>query len=219
MFDDTSSTIDLVSKLRQGEDDVLAELFARYRGRLKRLVEFRIDQRLKGRVDASDVLQEVYIDAFHRRHHFAQKPSLSFFLWLREVTLQRLIDLHRRHVGAKMRDVRQEVSLEAKVGKATSASLAFQLVGHWASPSQIAMRAEALDQLQEALESMDPIDREVLALRHFEELTNNEIAELLGITKAGASNRYVRALSRLKDILESVPGFQDRSDPSQRPPA
>lgn len=202
----------LVARLRDGDERALAELFSRYRERLKRMVEFRLDRRLRGRVDGSDVLQEAYLDAALRLRHYVQKPEMSFFVWLRQITFQRLIDVHRQHLAAQMRDAKQEVSLNHRgPNAATSASMAVQLIGQFATPSQVVARAELLDQIEHALEEMDAIDREVLALRHFEELTNNEVAEVLGITKAAASNRYVRALSRLKEVLAKLPGFFDES--------
>ena len=210
MLDDAENVDQLASRLRDGDEGALAELFTMHRERLKRLVEFRMDRRLQGRVDASDIVQEAYIDASQRVRHYAQKPEMSSFVWLRQITKQRLIDVHRRHLDAQMRDARQEVSIHrGDLATATSASIVAELMGQFVSPSQLAMRAELLDQLEDALEGMDPIDREVLALRHFEELTNNEVAQVLDITKSAASNRYVRALGRLKSVLEEIPGFFD----------
>lgn len=135
---------------------------------------------------------------------------MSFYLWLRQVTMQRMIDLHRRHLLAGKRDVRQEVQLAPQsYNAATSAAIARHFIDAIVSPSQMAVRQEMLAQLETTLESMDDIDREVLALRHFEELGNSEVAELLGITEAAASNRYVRALSRLRKLLEQIPDFFD----------
>ena len=213
MSADSSSSEELVERLRRGDQQALAKLFAHYRQRMKRMVELRMDRRLQGRADPSDVLQEAYIDAHQRVRHYLAKPQMSFFLWLRQVAMQRLIDVHRRHLGAKMRDARQEVSLyHGDPSAVTSASIAAQLVGHLTSPSQQAARAELIGQVEEALEQMDPVDREVLVLRHFEELANNDIAEVLGITKAAASNRYVRALSRLRSALAIAPGLLDQAN-------
>jgi RNA polymerase sigma-70 factor (ECF subfamily) len=132
------------------------------------------------------------------------------------ITGQRLLALHRRHFGAAMRDVGQEVSLHrGALPQATSTSLAEMLLGRLTTPSQAAQRAELQVRLQEVLNAMEPIDREVLTLRHFEELTNSEVAETLGLQKTAASTRYLRALKRLKDVLASMPGFFDiRSDRS-----
>lgn len=199
----------LVEQLKQGDERVLAELFSQHRDRLWRMVNFRLDRRLGGRVDADDILQEAYLDAA-RIHHYLEDPSKSFFVWLRLVVSQTMIDIHRRHLGAKMRNAEREVSMNRPAyTQATSVCLAAQLLGAMTSPSQAAVKAEMTRQLEEALETMDPIDQEVLALRHFEELTNSEVAESLGIQQKAASIRYVRAVSRLKDVLKRVPGFFD----------
>ena len=135
---------------------------------------------------------------------------MPVFLWLRLITGQRLMALHRKHLGAQMRDAGQEISLHrGALSQATSAALAALLLGRFTSPTQAAQRAEMQIRLQEVINAMDPIDREVLTLRHFEELSNVETAQVLGIQKAAASNRYLRALKRLKDTLASMPGFFD----------
>ena len=127
---------------------------------------------------------------------------MPLFLWMRFLVAQRLVDLHRHHLGAAMRDAGQEVSLyRGALPQATSISLAAQLLGRLTTASETAMRAETQVRVQEALNQMDPIDREVLALRHFEMLTNEETAQVLGLKKTAASNRYIRALKRLKTIL------------------
>jgi RNA polymerase sigma-70 factor (ECF subfamily) len=136
------------------------------------------------------------------------EPAMPFYLWLRFLTGQRLVQAHRTHLGAQMRDAGQEVSLyRGALPQASSVSLAAQLIGRLTAPSAAAMRVELQVKLQEALNGMDPLDREVLTLRHFEELTNQETAAVLGLEKAAASNRYVRALRRLKDVLANIPGF------------
>ncbi len=207
---DSDETDALVRRASEGEEGAFAELFTRYRARLRRMVQLRLDRRLQGRVDPSDVLQEAYIDLAQRLPEYSENPSLPFFLWLRMVTGQRLLQVHRRHLQTAMRDVNQEVSLyRGAMPQANSLSLAAQLLGRMTSASQKAMRAELQIKLQETLNTMDLIDREILVLRHFEELSNNEAAQVLGVTKAAASNRYVRALKRLRDVLVSVPGFFD----------
>jgi RNA polymerase sigma-70 factor (ECF subfamily) len=201
---------ELLGRLQEGDLTALGELFSVHRERLWRMVNFRLDQRLRGRVDADDVLQEAYLDAAQRIGHYLNNPAMSFFVWLRQIVLQTMIDLHRQHLGAQMRNAAREVSLHgAAYPQATSISLAAHLLGSLTSPSQAAMREEVSFQLEEALESMSEIDREVLALRHFEELTNSEVAEVLGIQQKAASIRYVRAIARLKDILVQIPGFFD----------
>jgi RNA polymerase sigma-70 factor (ECF subfamily) len=127
---------------------------------------------------------------------------------LRLIVSQTLVDVHRRHLGAQKRDAEREVSIHGKrYPQATSVSLAGHLLGHLTSPSKAAMRAELADQLERALAEMSQIDQEVLVLRHFEELTNSEVAEILGIEQKAASIRYVRAIKRLKDVLSQLPEF------------
>jgi len=201
---------DLLDRVRLGDERALAELFSSERDRLWRMVQARLDRRLRGRVDPDDILQEAYLDATRRIAHFASEPSMSFFLWLRLIVGQTLVDVHRRHIEARMRDAGRDVSIARGVAPgASSASLAGQLVAHMTSPSHAAMRAEMEAQLGLAIDSLDPIDREVLVLRHFEELTNGEVAETLGIQVKAASIRYVRAVARLKAILVRFPGFCD----------
>jgi RNA polymerase sigma-70 factor (ECF subfamily) len=210
MAGDLSEIDDLLRRAQAGEESARSELFERYRARLRQMVRLRLDRRLYGRLDPSDVLQEAFIDYTRRFPEYAGQDKVPFYLWLRSLTGQRLIDVHRQHLGAQMRDAGQEVSLyRGALPQASSMSLAHQLLGRMTSPTQAAIRAEMQIRLQEALNTMDPLDREVVVLRHFEELTNNETAEVLGIQKSAASKRYVRALTRLKSILESMPGFFD----------
>ena len=189
-------------------DEQLAELFTRHRDHLIRMVQFRIDERLAQRLDPLDIVQEAFLNAQKRLHHVAEGCAVPVLVWLRQITEQTLIDLARRHLGAQQRAANKEVSLgQAAVGHTTSTSLAAMLVGNLSSPSQAALREERRSLLEQALEQMDPIDREVLALRHFEELSNSEVAEILGLSPTAASNRYVRALERLKQILQSQSYF------------
>jgi RNA polymerase sigma-70 factor (ECF subfamily) len=206
---------ELVARLRQGDEGALASLFSLYRERLWRLVTFRIPPRLNGRLDAEDVLQEAYLAAAARLQHFRAGSSGSFFVWLRLVVVQTLTDLQRQHLGAQMRDAGREVSLQGGWGQGTSAALAAQLLGSLTSPSQAAIRDELAGRLGDALEGMNPVDREILALRHFEELTNQETAEVLGIEQKAASIRYVRALKRLREILSGMSEFQGQSHEDQ----
>jgi RNA polymerase sigma-70 factor (ECF subfamily) len=198
----------LMNRLRQGDQQALAELFAVYQDPLRRMVELRLDHRLGGRVSPSDVVQDAYLDALQRLPHFLDKPDMPFLAWLRLIAGQRLVDVHRHHLGAQMRAAGKEVPLHQRSPGATSVNLARHLVANYTSPSQAAQRNELFERLEDALNRMDPTDREVLALRHFEDLSNNEVAEVLGIEKAAASKRYVRALARLKDILVEFPELQ-----------
>ena len=211
MTDDSRlGTEALEQRLRGGDSHALAELFSRERERLWRIVQFRLAEPLRGRLGPEDVLQEAYLAASQRLSHYAEGPATSPFIWLRMIVNQTLVDLHRQHLGAQKRDAGREVSLNAaSYTQATSASVAIQLVGAFTSPSGAAARADILGLVQTAIEQMDPIDREVLALRHFEELSNSEVAETLRIEQKAASIRYVRALRRLKEILAQVPELSE----------
>jgi RNA polymerase sigma-70 factor, ECF subfamily len=207
--DDTSL---LFRRALAGDESALASLFDGHRERLRRMIRLRLDRRLSGRVDSSDVLQEAYLEVRKRIAEYARDTAaLPFPLWLRLMAGQKLTDIHRFHLGTQMRDAGQEVSLHrGPFPQASSISLAAQLLGRLTSASKAAIRAEHKLIVQEALNGMDPIDREVLTLRHFEHLSNDETALVLGLSKSAASNRYIRALKRLKEILSSIPGLKER---------
>jgi len=192
-----------------GDQEALGRLFSAYRDRLKRMIELRLSRRLSGRVDDSDVLQEAYLEVARKLPEYARDPRLPLFLWMRHLTALKLVEVHRRHLGSKIRDADREVTLHRGcLPMADSASLAAQLLGALTSPSQAAVKAETRLAVQEALNNMDPIDREVVALKHFEQLSIAEIAQVLGLSKAGAGSRYLKAVKRLRAILENIPGFE-----------
>ena len=202
-----SDTGHLVERLRAGDRQALTDLFQRHRDRLRRMVELRMDARLQGRVDASDVLQDAFLDAAAHLDWYLKGSELPPFLWLRLVVSQRLANYHRRHFGTKMRDVGQEVSLyRDPLPQASSAALASMLLGRLTSPSNAAIRAEQVLRVQEALNALDLLDREVIALRQFEELSRAETAQVLGISEEAGAKRYIRALKRLKAILAERQG-------------
>ena len=210
MDQDPDDSEDLLRRAAAGDEAALAALWERHRARLRQMVRLRLDRRLQGRVDPSDVLQDAYLDLAARLPDYARERPMPTYLWLRLVTGQRLAQVHRQHLGAAMRDAGREVSLyRGALPQASSASLAAQLLGRFTTASQAAIRAERQLQLQEILNGLDPMDREILALRHFEQLSNGEAAQVLGLSKTAASNRYIRALGRLRDLLEQVPGFSD----------
>jgi RNA polymerase sigma-70 factor (ECF subfamily) len=207
---DPDESPELLRRAASGDQQALQEVFAHYRVRLKRMVRLRLSRRLQGRVDDSDVLQESFLEISKKLPEYVRQPKLPFFLWLRHMTGLKLAEVHRRHLGTQMRAADREVSLHrGGLPEADSASLAAHLLGKLTTPSQAAIRAEQRIYVQEALNSMDPIDREVLALKHFEQLSTTEIAEVLGLSKAGAGSRYLRAIKRLREILSRIPGFTD----------
>ena len=186
----------------------LDEILTHCRERLRRAVALRIDPRLMGRVDPSDVVQDAALEATARFGEYQVKPDLPLQLWLRLIALQRLALVHRQHLGVKARDVRREIHLADHDGDDASRTnvpaLAEWLVGRFSSPSQAAAKAELRAQVQSALARLEPLDREVLALRHFEQLEHAEAACVLGISEAAASKRYVRALRKMRQTLTAL---------------
>ena len=204
---DSAQLNELLRQAGRGDEQLFSELLSKYRQRLHRIIEMRLDQRLRGRIDPSDVIQEAYLEASQRLGRYLDERKMPFFLWLRFLTLQKLTLAHRQHLGTKARDASREISLhDHPCSEPSSAVLAEQLLGHLTGPSQVALRSERMVRVQQALSRLDPSDVEVLVLRHFEELTHTEIGQLLGITRAGASHRYQRALKTIRSTLEDMPG-------------
>jgi RNA polymerase sigma-70 factor, ECF subfamily len=215
--DTTEAEVELLTnRLSEGDAEALATLFSISWDRLQRMVYFRLDPRLKGRVDPDDILQEAFLAGRQRIDSFAAEKSNSVFVWLRLIVGQTMVDVHRRHLGSKLRDAAQEVSINRFASPlASSASMSMHLLGRLTSPSQAAMNVEIATMLEKILADMEPMDREILVLRHFEELSNKEVSDLLGIQRSTASNRYVRALQRLKTILSRIPGVGDNHAPEE----
>lgn len=210
MENNSSESVDLIQRARDGDEQALSALCARHRDRLRRMVQMRLDWRLQARIDASDVIQDAFLEVARRLDEYLRDPAMPLFLWLRFLVGELLTILHRHHLGVRMRDARREVSLyRDALPEASSQALAAQLLGKLTSPTEAAVRAERMLRLQEALNTMDPLDREVLTLRHFEQLTRAETALSLGIAESAAGKRYVRALKRLKEILASMPGGRE----------
>lgn len=193
---------ELLQRLADDRDETFAEFFQVTQDRLKRIVQFRLDYRLRGRVSESDVIQETYVRAAKRLDRYVDNPEVPFFVWLRSELHQKLIELHRMHFGAGKRDIRRERFIHHANTQQTSVALAAHLIGQMTSASQLLERAEQIESLQRSLEEMNEVDREVIALRHFEELSNVETAEILGIEPSAASKRYLRALKRMRQIFD-----------------
>lgn len=212
--DDARETEVLLRRAAEGDRESWGTLLVRHRDRLLRMVAVRLDPRLKGRFDASDVVQEACLEASQRLPEYLDRPAVPFFLWLRLLTGQKLVSLHRHHIGAQRRDAGRELSLDpGGEPAASSVALAAQLAGHDPRPSEVAVRAERQARFQTALDGMDPIDREVLSLRHFEQLSNTEAAQVLGLDESAASKRYTRAIRRLREALANLPGGWSEAAP------
>ena len=207
---DENTIAELLERARNGDRKALGALLEGQKPRLERLLALRLDGRLRGRVEPADIIQEAFLEASLRLEAYLRDPTMPFYLWLRFITMQRLQAIYREHLRSQKRDARREVSLdEAPHPEAGSEALATRLLGNVSTPSQRAMRAEVLLRLRQTLDTMDPDDREVIALRHFEQLGNADVARVLGIQESAASKRYVRAIARLKDLLARIPGMAE----------
>lgn len=208
MADPDGTDPDLVRRAAAGDAAAWDALVAATRDRLRRMIHLRLSRRVQGRVDEADVLQEAYLEVYRQLPGYAADPRAPFFLWVRHLAGLKLAEVHRRHLGTQLRDAGAEVTLHrGGMPGADSASLAAQLMGAFTSPSEAAVKAELRLQLQDALNRMDPLDREVLALKHFEQLSTAEVADVLGLSKSGAGHRYVKAVKSLRALLEQTPGF------------
>jgi RNA polymerase sigma-70 factor, ECF subfamily len=187
--------------------DIDRSFFLQYCDRLHALISLRLDPRLRGRVDTADVMQEVYLEYARCVAEYRKSPQLPPYLWLRMIAIRKLHAIHRQNLEVQARDARREKHLDTgPAPQASSFEIASQLIGRHSTPSNQAMRAELQAQVQAALNELSPTDREVLSLRHFELMSNSEIAATLGISEATASNRYMRALRRIKSVLGEIEG-------------
>lgn len=192
----------LLTRAAAGDRVSWGALLDVHRERLRRMVALRMDHRLQGRLDPSDVIQESYLEASQRLPEYLNHPVLPFYLWLRLITGQRLAILHRHHFGAKMRAIGREVQIDfGGVPAASSIALAGQFAGREPRPSEVAVHDELRLRIQTLLEQLDPMDREILALRHYEQLSNVEAAKVLELQESAASKRYLRAIQRLKEVM------------------
>lgn len=200
------------------ESSALSELLASERDRLVRMVQSRMDPRLHQRMDASDIVQESLLDAAKRYPEYVKQPKVPFYLWLRTVVEHRLLHLHREHLGVQARDVRREVPLDRQGTAGTSSAVLVSILSAAIStPSMAAARLEDEQRLHAEIEKLEPIDREVLLLRHFEQLSNRESAQVLGISESAATKRHLRALVRLRRAIEGIlPDLEGRAPDESR---
>jgi RNA polymerase sigma-70 factor (ECF subfamily) len=197
----------LLARAAAGDRPAWGALLTAHQERLTRIVTFRMDPRLRGRVDAADIVQEAFVEASAHQDVYFRSPTTPLFLWLRGVVRNKLLEIHRHHLGTRMRDATRERSLDSRcTPDNSSAALCAFLTAGLTRPSVAAVREEVKAQLTEALDKMDATEREVLTLRHFEQLTNAEAAQVVGIQERAAAKRYLRALERLKNILSELPG-------------
>jgi RNA polymerase sigma-70 factor (ECF subfamily) len=193
----------LLERTRWGDEGARNLLLKRHQDRLRTMIAVRMDQRLKARVDPSDVVQDVLDEANRNLDDFVRDRPLPFHAWLREIAWKRLVDLRRRHIGAAKRSVVREKNFDFGLSDESAAALAERLVASGTSPSKNLMDEELREEIRGALEALPPLDREVLILRYLERLSLGETAEALGISKGAASTRHTRALARLRELLNT----------------
>jgi RNA polymerase sigma-70 factor (ECF subfamily) len=199
------TTAELVARARAGDSAALSDLLALHESALLRMVELRFEPGLRSRLEPADVVQESLAQAARRFPEWKAQTSYPFHVWLRLLTSQALAEARRRHIRTQMRDAEREAAF-APAASVSSANAVDFLLASQTSPSEAARRAETRARVLEALEQLEPLDREILALRHFEGLSNEDAALELGIEQAAASKRYVRALQRLRPALAALGG-------------
>lgn len=200
MWPEEHQTGSLLQKISDGEPDALNHLMDRHRPALRRMIEMRLDRQIQGRVDASDVVQDVLIEAAQRMRTYLDKPDMPFHLWLRQMAKDRIIDLHRRH-HAQRRSVDLEQSMAAAFPDQSSLDLMAQIQDQDLTPAAATLRREMERRFHQALTLLDEDDREIILMRHAEHLGNGEVAQALNLTPAAAGMRYLRAIRRLKEVL------------------
>ncbi len=203
IWPDQEPTLELLAKAGNGNEDAVNELLERHRDAVRKLIRMRLDQRIQRRVDVSDVLQDVLIEANRRLQDYIKNPVMSFHLWLRQIAKDRMIDAFRRHRGSAKRSVDREQSLTAPQGsEQSSILLSQQLQDHELTPAAAATQKELAKKVEEAIGKLGPQDYEIIVMRHYEQLSNREVAEALELTEPAASMRYLRAIKRLKIVMD-----------------
>jgi RNA polymerase sigma-70 factor (ECF subfamily) len=201
MWPNSPETQELLDQVRRGEPKAVDRLLSRHRDPVRRMIDLRLDPAIAPRVDASDIVQEVLLEASRRLAEYLREPAMPFHLWLRHLARDHLIDAHRRHRQAQRRSVDRERPLRSPLADRSSVELIGQLIDRELTPATAAIRHEVAKRFQEAIDSLDEPDREVILMRHFEQLSNQEVASSLGLSEAAASMRYLRALRRLRALL------------------
>jgi RNA polymerase sigma-70 factor (ECF subfamily) len=202
MWPDAEQTRSLLDRAKTGDAAAVDDLLAGHREPLRRAVELRLDPALARRVDASDIVQDVLLEANRRLREYLQNPAMPFQLWLRHLAKDRLIDAHRFHRKAQRRSLdREQAGQPPAWAQSSSVQLIAQLLDPEKTPATAAVQQELERRLQSAVAELDDADREVILMRHFEGLGNQEVAAALELTEAAASMRYLRALRRLRTAL------------------
>lgn len=203
MWPEQEKTQELLEQARQGDDDAINALIEHHRNALRHLVRMRLDRKIQRRVDVSDVVQDVLIEVNRRLKTYLENPVMPFHLWIRHIARDRIIDAHRRHRGSAKRSVDKEQPMVIPGGfDQSSIILAAQLVDREKTPAASTMEKELARRVEQAITELDDLDAEVIVMRHYEQLTNQEIAQALELTEPAASMRYLRAVRRLRDMMQ-----------------
>ena len=202
MWPDSPVTQELLAKAKQGEAMAVDQLLARHREPVRRMIDMRLDRAIVRRVDASDIAQEVLLEASRRLRDYLRQPNMPFHLWLRHIARDHLIDAHRRHRVAKRRTVDRERPMQAGPADHSSVELIAELIDRELTPATAALRKELQNRFQSVLADLDEDDREIILMRHFEQLSNQEVAAALGLTEPAASMRHLRALRKMRELLD-----------------
>ncbi|MGN6544215.1 MAG: sigma-70 family RNA polymerase sigma factor [Aureliella sp.] len=212
IWPDADNTAELLKDVREGDSQAVERLLARHRESLHRMIQMRMDQRIKRRVDVSDVVQDVLIEANRRLQDYLQNPAMAFHLWIRQIAKDRLIDAHRRHRVSAKRSLDREQPLAVRGGvDQSSLDIAAQLCDPQMTPAAAATQRELAVHVEGAIGRLGETDREIILMRHYEQLSNSEIAASLGLTEPAASMRYLRAIRRLRELLDQDTASADSS--------
>ncbi len=199
----SASTTELIAGARRGEDSAVNQLLDRYRNSLNQLVRMRLDKKIQTRIDVSDIVQNVMVEANRRLQKYLQAPMMPFHLWLRQIAQDRIIDAHRRHRVSARRSVDREQNMAVPGGfQESSVQLASLLRDSTITPAAAALRKELAKQVEESIALLSDQDAEVILMRHYEHLSNQEISQVLGISEPASSMRYLRAIRRLREVIQ-----------------
>ncbi len=201
MWPDSEQTAELLQNARQGESAAVNELMERHRNAVRQMIQMRLDRAVAARVDASDVVQDVLLEASQRLNDFIEGGAMPFHLWLRQLAKDRLIDMHRRHRGAQRRSVDREQRVGAGSSERSSLNLDGVLADGQLTTAAASIRREIEQRFLTALQELGDDDRDIILMRHQEHLTNSEVAEALGLSQPAAGMRYLRALRKLREVL------------------
>ena len=216
MWPETDQTQQLLDGAKQGDAEAVNRLLDRHRDAVHRMVQMRLDQKIKRRVDVSDVVQDVLVEANRRLRDYLQNPTMAFHLWIRQIAKDRIIDAHRRHRASGKRSVDREQPLAPISDERSSILLAAELCDPQLTPAAAATQQELARRVEASLTQLGDQDCEIIVMRHYEHLTNQEIAAALGLTEPAASMRYLRAVRRLRTMLVEGPS-QKCLNPASRP--